>query len=410
MARSALLCWSMHHLQLEAAEPYIFGPYFLVPFLLAVAVLLLEIGLVERQPTIVRLALALPALLVVLAAVGHRPEPTYQAFLAEFSARLGGTPLFLTLVAAAGYYAYAWTRRASLAAFALTLALLGLAVVDPSTRDLGRLAAPRFLPMAVVSGLLFAIAVIRRDRWFCLLAVGCLVAATLTGRIGGAPLPYRLPLGYHVALFALLALGAVCEDALGRWCRNYGALLALLGCIALLVRPDGGMEDQVPPLARWIYPPVMCLVLAAYGWLLKHRGSLAAAGAILTCWALWSGWLAYRYLRVLVAGLDYIALGMASLALAWLTSLSKGASSPPGRTRARTNSVLCERARVDPGVVARLRNRRTGRSATASVPARALDCHHGRFSPAPAVMNQGSTSPGLAHPARTAPRSLARTG
>ncbi len=31
MARSALLCWSMHHLESREAEPYIFGPYFLRP-------------------------------------------------------------------------------------------------------------------------------------------------------------------------------------------------------------------------------------------------------------------------------------------------------------------------------------------------------------------------------------------
>ena len=44
-----LLCWSMHHVPSAGGEPYIFGPYFLVPFGLAVAAILLEIGLVERQ-------------------------------------------------------------------------------------------------------------------------------------------------------------------------------------------------------------------------------------------------------------------------------------------------------------------------------------------------------------------------
>ena len=48
-ARSALLCWSMHHVPSAGGEPYIFAPYFLVPFGLAIAVVLLEFGLVERQ-------------------------------------------------------------------------------------------------------------------------------------------------------------------------------------------------------------------------------------------------------------------------------------------------------------------------------------------------------------------------
>ena len=53
-ARSALLCWSMHHMPLAATEPYIFGPYFLVPLGLAIGLILLEIGLVERRVGVLR--------------------------------------------------------------------------------------------------------------------------------------------------------------------------------------------------------------------------------------------------------------------------------------------------------------------------------------------------------------------
>ena len=129
VARSALLCWSMHHLAVGTVEPYIFGPYFLVPFLFGVAVLLLEIGLVERKPALVHVALAFPVILIILAAAGHRHETVYQAFLAQFTARLGGTPLYLTLVASAAFYAYAWLRKAPHASSALTAVFLCLAFV-----------------------------------------------------------------------------------------------------------------------------------------------------------------------------------------------------------------------------------------------------------------------------------------
>lgn len=59
-------------------------------------------------------------------------------------------------------------------------------------------------------------------------------------------------------------------------------------------------------------------------WRLGHRVSLSAAGLILAFWLIGSGWRGYRSVRHLVAGLDYIALGMLSFALAWLTSLVKG--------------------------------------------------------------------------------------
>ncbi len=110
MGRSALLCWSMHHVGTSGAEPYLFGPYFLIPFLLAVAVLLLEIGLVERNRRVLTTAIGMPALLVVLAMVGHRPDPIYQEFLGRFIHRLGGTPLYLTLLASSAFLAYAASR------------------------------------------------------------------------------------------------------------------------------------------------------------------------------------------------------------------------------------------------------------------------------------------------------------
>ena len=101
-ARSALLCWSMHHVANAATEPYIFGPYFLAPFLLCVGVLLLEIGLVERHKGVLLAAMSVPPILLALAVVGHRAEDFYQGFLGQFTARLGGTPLYLTLARLGG--------------------------------------------------------------------------------------------------------------------------------------------------------------------------------------------------------------------------------------------------------------------------------------------------------------------
>ena len=79
-------------------EPYIFGPYFLVPFLFGVAILLLEIGLVERNKPVMRTGTCFPGDAGHLAAVGHRHETVYQEFLSSSRPTLGGTPLYLTLV------------------------------------------------------------------------------------------------------------------------------------------------------------------------------------------------------------------------------------------------------------------------------------------------------------------------
>src|SRR5207237_4109870 len=68
-ARAFLLCWSMHLLEGSDIDRLIFGPYFVVPFGLAAAVLLLEIGLASARAMVIRVALAAPVVLVVLAAV-----------------------------------------------------------------------------------------------------------------------------------------------------------------------------------------------------------------------------------------------------------------------------------------------------------------------------------------------------
>src|SRR5262249_57074589 len=120
----------------------ILGTYFLVPFGLALAVLLLEIGLVPRRRGVLGVALAAPTALVTLALVGHRPDPIYQGFLNVFTARLGGDPLYLALLLAGGLYAYAAQHRVPLATEGLTAVLLALAAVGPPTLLPRALAAP----------------------------------------------------------------------------------------------------------------------------------------------------------------------------------------------------------------------------------------------------------------------------
>src|SRR5204862_2919733 len=106
-ARAFLLCWSMHLLDGRDLDRLIFGPYFLVPFGLALAVLLLEAGLVSGSRGVLGAALAAPLGLVALALAGHRSDSVYRGFFEIFTARLGGDPLYVTLLAVAGFYVYA---------------------------------------------------------------------------------------------------------------------------------------------------------------------------------------------------------------------------------------------------------------------------------------------------------------
>jgi hypothetical protein len=83
----------------------------------------------------------LPGVLI-LAMAGHRDDLVFQGFLSTFSQGLGGSPLYLSLIAVCGLYAYAAKRRVPLALGGLASALFALAFVGPDTFDLGGLVSP----------------------------------------------------------------------------------------------------------------------------------------------------------------------------------------------------------------------------------------------------------------------------
>lgn len=171
--RAFLLCWSFHLLP-DRGE-LVFGPYFLSPFVLALAVLALELGLVARRRATVFVALLFPVAAVALSGVGHRPDGVYTAFLGHFAARLGGTPLFVAVVAACGFYLYAWARGAAFAPEGLTLALAALGFVAPGSLTFAD-GGPRFGPLAAAGALQLAVAAWRRDWWRLALGGAGLVA------------------------------------------------------------------------------------------------------------------------------------------------------------------------------------------------------------------------------------------
>jgi len=326
-ARAFLLCWSFHLLGGIDRDRLIFGPYFLVPFGLTAAVLLLELGLVSfrrgRTRAAAWVALAAPAGLVALAMIGHRPDPIYQGFLATFSARLGGDPLFLTLLASAGFYGYAAARRMPLATEALTAVLAALAVVGPDTLSRGNLVAPQPAPILAAAALQLGLGAWRCNAWRCLFGgVALAVAATLAVPGESSAASHRGLLAFHLALAAVLGVGAAFDGVLARLLRGVGAGLVLLVCLAAIF----GQLDAPAGLPDWTvgaYPGVMAVILAGYGLLFVHRPSLAIAGTVLACWLATAGWQGYFALRKLVPGLDQMALSLALFAIAILVSLGK---------------------------------------------------------------------------------------
>jgi hypothetical protein len=318
-ARAFFLCWSMDVLIGADQSRLIFGLYFLVPFGLALAVLLLEIGLVGRRPQVIRLALGLPIGLIGLAALGHRSDPIYQGFLQEFSTRLGVDPLYATLVALAGFYAWAALRRVPLALPAVTAALVALAVVPPDSLTMGVVGPARPVPLLAVSLLLLVLGVRKRSSGYCLAGSAVLIAAVKTAI--PEPDPVLPIIGFHLALLAALIIGAAFDDVLAGLLRLAAVCMAISACGGILL---GGSE--VRGVVAWVvaaYPFLLAVVLAMYGWLLRDWVARGAGVVILSCWLLAAGWRGYVALRQIIVGLDHMTLSLALFGLAILISLYK---------------------------------------------------------------------------------------
>jgi hypothetical protein len=319
-ARAFLLCWSMHKLTGSDMQSLIFGLYFLVPFGLAVAVLLLELALVTHRPGVLAAALTAPLFLVALTAADHRMEPVYRDFLRIFTDRLGGDPLSLTILASAAFYAYAAIRGVRGAADAVAATLAALAFVGPDTLHTWEATGPRPLPILAAAAIELALGLRQRSAWRCLIGGAGLVAfLALTLPEDGA---LRGALAFHLVLLIVLILGAAFNDAVGQLLRCVAGLMIFLACLVVMV------GDFNPPgeLPSWLlegYPLLLAAILLGYGRVLRHRPSLAFAGLSLGVWLVGAGIRGYASMRNLIPGLDLIALGLVLFGLGVLISLGK---------------------------------------------------------------------------------------
>jgi hypothetical protein len=322
--RASYLCTSLHFFGIShvvGRSDSIFGPYFLIPFLLSLDILLVEAALVSRNRAMQRMAMAVLPGVLVLAVVGHRPDPVFRGFLDLFTQGFGGSPLFLSLIAVAGVYSYASARRVPLALGGLRFSLCALAVVGPGTLNLKGLVAPQPLPLLAVAALEIGLALRRCESWRSLIGAACLVAA-ITMELGRFGLEgHRGYIAFHLTVVSAIVIGAWFHDPLARFLQRAAALL--LGLSSLAALGDWAILKGAPPDLVRPYPLVVILISALYGYLSGCRPFLAAAAVGLAGWLASVGWRSYCDLRRVVVGLDWISSGLAFFAVAASISLIK---------------------------------------------------------------------------------------
>ena len=316
--RTYALCISFHPSRGPAT---MFEPYFFVPLLLAVNILLLEIGIASRRPALLRGMMAAPLGLLLLSTwTSVVPESINLRFMLLNAC--GCSPLFLTLVAVTALYVVALVRRMPHAVHWLTLAVAMFIVVGPRTGSFRGALALHAWPLVTLTAMQLCATIRSRSGLHALLTAVCAVAALCLTWPQAIGTRWFGAIPVHLLLFAMLLIGAVLRDQVARFLQR-AAILGIVLASVFVLSGEAQRWSIARPEVLTIYPGFMLALAAAYGYWLRNRWYQTISVLILTGWIAALGGSGYRSLRMTVAGLDQIALGMACLLLGLMVSLWK---------------------------------------------------------------------------------------
>jgi hypothetical protein len=203
----------------------LFGGYFLIPFVLAILVLLLEIGIVEGRRRLCTGVAAAAGLLLILALPLRGFDPTFAEFQSTFVSTLA-SPLFLTVWCLLAFYLYTWWRGVRVAEVGVVAMLLLATIVGPRTLGLSTWTPPVLWPLVALAVMQLLLAVHRRRSAHAFATALC-ITAVLTGMMWRPELlMYRRVVPYHLLLLATIGIGVTFRD-------RFAGLLSALGAVAL---------------------------------------------------------------------------------------------------------------------------------------------------------------------------------
>lgn len=317
--RAYYLCVSLHFVP---GKQLIFSPWFLVPLLLALAMLLLEAAVVTRRKALEHFALALPVLLVGLALLPSQPHSLAAQFQQRFAEALGGSPAFWTFAALTAFYAYVALRCGSPASTALVGSLVAWSVVGPATHDLDSLASPQRWPLLAAVAVQAVVALRSRDarHWMALVAM---LTIGLSLQFADSPLgQYGIFVPLNFALVLLLILAGLVDPDSKPWLYRAAAVLVVAIAWSALSRSPQ-LVGALPIWQTNVDPLAVSLLAIAYSQIIRQR-ALLTAGSIagVSCLAVF-GQRGYLAAREDIAGLDRISLGMTCFLIAAAISLWK---------------------------------------------------------------------------------------
>ncbi len=260
-----------------------FGVYLLVPFFLSVVILLFEMSVVEYLPRLQRTILLVAPLLLLAAYPWGVPWSrlyTYTAFATSFTESIG-SPVFLTLVALAAFYAWVWIRGVAAGEVGCLGMLLLSSIVGPDAFVTSSWRVQpvelQASPLVVLAALELLLAFRRRSSrealigWFALsLAIGVVLE--------GAAFKYVVVT--HAMLVGFLVIAAIFNDKFARAMRRAGAVI--LGA-TFVIGVTTAINRDVNVFVILAWGVGIVLVSLAYALILRDMSYLITAGIQIIC-------------------------------------------------------------------------------------------------------------------------------
>lgn len=202
-----------------------FGAYYLIPLVLACGLLLLEGGFVGGNPVTKFCAMLIPVLALAMASQAEFASAPYFEFLQRFVQTVG-SPLWLTILAGALFYGWAWFRGVVGAEVCWLAAMTLASVVGPQTMTLRHPQLVQIWPWCVIAVVELIMSLRRGTSWrACLAAFGILLTAhTQWFAHEFARDPRIICWGADglLSLASLLLIGRRFHDPLARFCERVG--------------------------------------------------------------------------------------------------------------------------------------------------------------------------------------------
>ena len=208
--RTILFCLSFEPAQ---GLNSIFGGYFLAPLVIAVAYLLLEIGITEQHRFCQQFALGF-GLLAIPLSLPWQTNETFVSFLNTLTYSYG-SPLWITCTLLLMLYVMAWLRRVDPHASWLTTILLINVFVAKDDFNFTPFPINAW-PFIVLGIYHLAHGLSSRASWRFVNAAGALGVATMVILASSPWFELKLVAGAHIFLIGLLFTGSYCDDRLAR--------------------------------------------------------------------------------------------------------------------------------------------------------------------------------------------------